>query len=85
MIWMEVVKKDMKLLELEERMWLIEMIGGVESMYWSEYKLFFSVLVHIVDSKLLGLRLVGLVWFVEFLWPSLLFNLINNLLYDLLI
>ena len=39
-MWMEVIKNYMKLLELEERMWLIGMIGGEGSMYWIEYKLF---------------------------------------------
>ena len=37
MTWMEVVKKDMKLLKLEERMVADR---GEGSMYWIEYKLF---------------------------------------------
>ena len=54
-MWMEVIKNYMKLLKLEERMWLIGMIGGEGSMYWIEYKLFY-VLVHIADLKLIRIK-----------------------------
>ena len=40
MTWMEVVKKDMKLLELEDRMVADRNVWREGSMYWIEYKLF---------------------------------------------
>ena len=40
MTWMEVVKKDMKLLELEERIVADRNVWRRRPIYWIEYKLF---------------------------------------------
>ena len=60
MTWLEVVTKYMKLLELEERM--VAGLKKKDPCNGSNIN-FLSVLVHIADPILLGLRLVGLVWF----------------------
>ena len=60
MTWMEVVKKDMKLLDLEERMVADRNVEEKDPCTRSNIN-FLSVLVHIADPILLGLRLVGLV------------------------
>ena len=61
MTWMEVVKKDMKLLKLEERMVADR---GEGSMYWIEYKLF-VFLGSYSRPHIIGIKAgwFGLVWF----------------------
>ena len=48
-------KNYMKLLELEEIMWLIKMIRGERSIYWIEYELFY-VLIYITNLKLIEIK-----------------------------
>ena len=62
MTWIEMVKKDMKLLELEEKMVADKNVWKKDPCTRSNINFFFSALVHIADPKLLGLRLVGLVY-----------------------
>ena len=68
MTWMEMVKNDMKLLELEEKMVADRNVWRRRIHVLDRYN-FFSVLVHIADPKLLGLRLAGLVLFCFVCFP----------------
>ena len=62
MMWMEMIKNDMKLLELEKRM-VIDRNDWRRRIHVLDSSINFYVFFHIANPKLLGLRLVGLVWF----------------------
>ena len=60
---MEVIKNYMKFLELEERM-VVDRNDWRRRIHVLDSSINFYVFFHIANPKLLGLRLVGLVWFI---------------------
>ena len=61
MTWLEVIRKYMKLLELEERM-VVDRNDWRRRIHVLDSSKNFYVFFHIANPKLLGLRLVGLVY-----------------------